>query len=428
MPNINGYNGIDMANIASINGKDIPAASSGGYTTGTSGLLLWGYDGAPGNPIPPDLMTGVDVPSSFQVWAGSSYEVKKIGTSRYGTYVLDTNGDLYTAAIGSSYSYIGRNSGTGSSQAFILARTGVDDIAVTLQGCITIESGSMYWTGANMRWYIGVTTSSYSTWTRYGTDTDWISVEAHPGYPYGIAALKGSSSTTAQLYVSGYNQYGRTGLGTTAGQTMTPTIGKINSTTNFTDYVAQVSIGVSGIGVITQDGKFFTTGRGLYGANGNGSSSDISYFTQVGTDTDWEFCTVTNTAGFAIKGGQLYASSSSAFYHSITNGMTANRTYQLIDSDTDWEIVRGYPNQQTYDYDFKGVIFKKNGEWGICGQNAGWNGDKADSATSAGFTSFKNSTAITNSVGSTKTIDQANFIYNDENPALSAVGIILHVR
>ena len=209
MPDITSYNGIDMADIASINGQDVPAGGSSGYTASTTGLLVWGYDSAPSEPLAAQLFPAAETPFSYQVWTGSSYPVKKMEFTRYGTYILDTNGDLYTCAVGASYNYIGRSSSTGSSTSFQLARTGVDDMAATFQGCITIESGSMYWTGANMRYYIGITTNSYQTWTQFGSDTDWISVTTATGYPYGMAAVKGSTATTGKLYVSGYHNNGR---------------------------------------------------------------------------------------------------------------------------------------------------------------------------------------------------------------------------
>jgi len=301
-------------------------------------------------------------------------------------------------------------------------------MSATFQGCITIESGEMYYTGANMRYYLGITTNSYQTWTQFGTDTDWISVTALPSYPYGMAAVKGSTSTTGKLYVSGYHNNGRLGNGLTSGTTQTPTLSKTDSTTNFEEYVDHVSFGQYNLGVVTQSGEFYTCGWGSYGNTGSGTASNVMYMTQIGTDTDWEKSFVGGLGGLAIKGGQLYVSTSSTIYNDSFNGITASRTYQLANSDTDWEEIEGFRYTASYDGDFTGCVFKKNGEWGIRSGNDGWNGTKLDSATSSSFTSFKDATNITNAVGSSRTVDYASIIYNQMNATGAQVGIVLHVR
>ena len=149
---------------------------------------------------------------------------------------------------------------------------------------------------------------------------------------------------------------------------------------------------------------------------------------QVGTDTDWEKSFMGVLGGLAIKGGQLYGSSSSTVYQHAFTGMTANRTYQLANSDTDWEEIEGFRYQASYDSDFRGCIFKKNGEWGIRGDNDGWNDTKANSATNSSFTSFKDATNITNAVGSSRTIDHASVIYNQMSASNQKLGVVLHVR
>jgi len=428
MPDINGYNGIDMANIASINGQTVETGG-GGYATSTTGLLVWGYDGAPSEPISADLFVGgAPPPSSYQVWTGSSYPVKKMDFTRYGSYILDTNGDLYSASPSTSYNYIGRNSSTGSATSFQLARTGVDDMAATIQGCITIESGELHYTGANMRYYLGTTVNSYQTWTQLGTDTDWISIDTQTAFPYGVAAVKGPTATTGKLYVSGYHNNGRLRNGLTSGTTETPALSKTDATTNFEEFVARVSFGQHNLGVVTQSGEFYTTGWGNYGNTGSGVSTNNIYMTQIGTDTNWESCWMGNFGGIAIKGGQLYGSSSSTSYLRIYTGMTANRTFQLINSDTDWEEIQGFRFTYTYDGDFQGCLFKKNGVWGIQARNDGWNGDKVDNDTMNSFTSFQDATKITNAVGSGLTVDHAGIIYNQQSPNSQKVGIVLHVR
>lgn len=420
-------NSIAMADIATINDITVPSGTSGGYQPSSTGLLVWGYDAAPSEPLAAQLFTAAETPFSYQVWTGSSYPVKKMDFTRYGTYILDTNGDLYTCAVGSSYNFIGRNSSTGTSTSFQLARTGVDDMSATIQGCITIESGSMYYTGGNLTYYLGVGTS-YQTWTQFGTDTDWISITTSSSYPYGIAAVKGPTPTTGKLYVSGYHNNGRLGNGLTSGTTQTPTLSKTNSTTNFEEYVAHVSFGQYNIGVVTQSGEFYACGWGNYGNAGTGTSSNQVYMAQIGTDTNWEKSFMGSLGGLAIKGGQLYGSSSSTVYQYAFTGMTANRTYQLANSDTDWEEIEGFRFQSSYDSDFRGCLFKKNGEWGIRAGNDGWNDTKAATATSSSFTSFKDVANITNAVGSTNTIDYASVIYNQMSPNSQKVGIVLYVR
>lgn len=432
MPDISEYNGIDMADIASINGQDVPSGGGGGYPTSTTGLLCWGNAGAPTKPFQEDIFPHSSVPQSFSIFTPPSGRyVKQIVFTRPGHCgILLDNGDVYTTGT-VSQAYMGRNSSTTPYTEFGLSLTGVAKLAPHYIGFMAVKTnGTMWYTGQVTFYFSGSSTAS-QIWRQYGTDTDWVDVVGHTNYPYVSYYVKGTG-TGKRLYTSGYNQYGMTGQGTTSGTTTTPTLMKTAASTNFTDVPDKIFTGGNCFGVITTSGELYTVGRGTYGTTGHGTSSNTTYLTQVGTATDWEWYWPGAIGGFGIRNGALYGSVSNTVYYEIVyglSGFSANRTFQQIGTDTDYEEIYGWDFSQSYTDAFKGLIVKKTNGWYINGRNkTGWNGSKGTDSLAAPGT-FYDMTSATNletpisSTGTVRTVAVTHESFNVQAPLAIYVSV-----
>ena len=93
--------------------------------------------------------------------------------------------------------------------------------------------------------------------------------------------------------------------------------------------------------VFIAGGKLYSVGSNTDGRTGQGTSSGITLVpTQIGSDTDWTFCSAGSAYAFAIRGGRLYS------WGVNTNGQTGQGTSTgntlsptQIGSDTNWEKV-----------------------------------------------------------------------------------------
>lgn len=426
MPDITSYNGIDMANIASINGQDVP--SGGGYSTATTGLLLWGYDGAPGKPIHPDKMTGAATPQSFQIEASFGNAVQKIVYRGGSIMILLSNGDLYSA--GTQQTELGRTATNIGD--FTICNTGVTDVTPYNGGYFCIKGGALYYTGGAPSTVLSGLTASFYSWTQYGTDTDYIRCDGYDGFAYKLVVLKGSSASTAQLYGSGYNQYGQLGNGLTSGTQLSLTLFKTSASTDFTEYIKDYSCNPYGVGVVTNAGDIYTCGYGTYGHNMNGSSSNVTYMTQPSSSTgiSWDSIWMRGITAFAINAaGELYASPTNAIYYTMTTGLSNTKLLQKIGTDTDWEHIQAHTYNFSFDQDDRPIAYKKGGEWYVSALNAtGWNGSKPNSATDNLGVQWKDSVNIETPVGSSQTIDFVFLVYNNQQMPTDPVGFLLHVR
>lgn len=433
MPEISEYNGIAMADIASINGQDVPSGSGGGgYATASTGLLVWGNDGAPTKPFDGALFGAASVPQSYPLFTPPSgrYVTQIVFTRPGHCGILLDNGDVYTTGT-VSQSYMGRNSSTTPYNEFGLSLTGVAKLAPHYIGFMAIKTNGTLWYTGQVSFYFSGSSTASQMWRQYGTDTDWVDVVGHTNYPYTSYYMKGTG-TGKRLYTSGYNAYGMTGLGTTSGTTTTPTLMKTDASTNFTDVPDKFATGGTAFGVINTSGELFTCGRGTYGTTGQGTSSNTTYLTQVGTATDWELYWPGALGAFGIRNGALYGSVSNTLYYEITyqlSGYSATRTFSQIGTETDFEEIYGWDFSQSYTDSFKGLIVKRTSGWYVNGRNkSGWNGAKGiDLLASPGtWYDLTSSTNLETPVGSSYTIRTAAVSHDNFN-VQAPLGIYLSV-
>jgi hypothetical protein len=131
---------------------------------------------------------------------------------------------------------------------------------------ISADDSLVYATGSNgyYRTGMGRNNGNTQTWTLILSINKAKSVSA--GYYHGAAVLK-----NGDVYVWGYNYYGRTGRGITSGYTQLPT--KININLDAGDEVVKVEAGYQNTLFLTRQGKVYVTGYAYRGMLGNGTTS-----------------------------------------------------------------------------------------------------------------------------------------------------------
>jgi alpha-tubulin suppressor-like RCC1 family protein len=104
------------------------------------------------------------------------------------------------------------------------------------------------------------------------------------------------------LYSWGRNNFGETGLGTSTGNTTTPT--QVGS---FTDW-SKISV-VNLVAFGARNGTLYSWGRNNNAATGLGFATETLTLTptQVGSFTDWSEVSGGSGFGFAIRNGALYS-------------------------------------------------------------------------------------------------------------------------
>lgn len=366
MPDITSYNGIDMADIASINGQDVPAGSSGPPESNT-GLLY--FEGGGFNSRVPDAQEffGDSAVSLYKAQLSTRTDIIKMSANNYHLFALDDSNNLYSMGW-TNANYIGREHTTVPEHQLGLCLTNVSKFAAHDNGCWAIKTnGELWWCGSINSFATSSDTgtgSVYSTtrdWSQFGSDTDWIDIDCFPNFPAGSIAIKGSTGSE-YLYSCGNNYWGRLGVGTTSGNTKPWTRVKSNSTTNWTETIEKMSIGYAATTVVTKSGKFFAFGDANEGHLGQGNTTDHLYPIQIGTDTDWDIpYAKTRLAGYCIKtDGSIYGSRRTTSYYNLSPP-SSNRTYGQCGTDTDYEEILSTEYSTNTG---KQIIFaKKNGTW-----------------------------------------------------------------
>tara|TARA_R100001440_G_scaffold16880_1_gene28568 strand:+ start:18702 stop:20012 length:1311 start_codon:yes stop_codon:yes gene_type:complete len=368
MPDIASFNGIDVGNIASINGQTIasgggaynPVTDSGTYTETlpTSGLLKFGgfrqSNDSSSNGFKynygaePVTNLSSDKDAQYVRVAESKSDFVKISYGRYSAFAITASGQLWEIGQQSSYT-----EGTASDSWQQVTGVGDSDtgwtaVSSSYLGALGINSGKMYYIGGNSYGESGMgsTSTSYGTWTQVGSDSDWQDVKR--GRYYSMA----TKSSSNVLYVAGRNSKYATGLDTTSGNTTSWTA--INSD-NFTNTnVTFFTVNADG-GFLIRGGEVYAWGdedsNERFGLN---SSSDLTKPTQTGNvggslQSDWAQGCLANNAMLLINtSGELYhAGEGTARRGDGSNTDNKAGNFVQIGSDTNWVRVEADPTGQT---------------------------------------------------------------------------------
>lgn len=227
MSNIAQKNGIDMGNIASINGNAVagsfdPLTSSANdfvETVPTTNMILYGGTSVRNRRDSflngPKVMFSSDVDGKFAITQQNTKNWTKFESTAWTFAGIDTDGKLWMSGLSNSYTHqssdfttLTQVTGVGDSD------TAWTDVTVGHQYVLAINSGKLYSMGQNNYGQQGTGNRTYRySMAQVGSDSDWVMVCASAQQSI---AVKGSSGSQA-LYSTGRNNYGSTGQGTNSG-------------------------------------------------------------------------------------------------------------------------------------------------------------------------------------------------------------------
>lgn len=367
MPDINKYNGVNMADIASINGQDVPAGGGGGVPESTSGVLY--FEGGGFNTRLPDSqeLFGDAAVSLYKAQLSNRTDIVEMKDGQYHSWYLDSSNNLYSSGW-TNNTRMGRSVSTIPDEEVGLALTNVAKFAPHDNGCWVIKTdGSLWWAGYISQYANSADTGTGSinsgnyVWSQFGSDTDWIDIDCFPTFPTVSLAIKGGTGSE-YLYSCGSNYFGKTGVGTTSGSTKPWTRVKSAASIDWTETINRVSIGYNAAMMVTKSGKLFAMGDAQEGHLGQGTTADSSYPVQVGTDTDWAIpYAKARLAGYCIKtDGSIHGSRRTSSYYNLSPS-TSDRTYSQCGTDTDYEALLSHDT--TFNSGKQILFAKKNGTW-----------------------------------------------------------------
>ena len=379
MPNIASHNGIDVGNIASINGQDIaasggafdPVADTGTYTetVPTTGMVHYGYNKVlvgstnivAGNFIGDGATTEIvvnlssDKDAHHQIYSPDQLNKNwtKIDCSRY-VWIGIEGGRLWMASYTQNYVHQTSNATTVTQVTSLSGATdtGWTDCSAGSDFVMAINGGKLFVVGANGDGQLGVgDTSQRTTLTQVGSDTDWYKVSAGDDHS---AAIRGASGNRS-LWTTGENKDGKCGSGDTSGDD-TSWIERVSA--DASEDWTFVEAGFSHT-IAIKAGKLFVTGDGANERFGNNSTSDVTTFTQSGkTDastfgTNWVSGSVSyyksmliNSSGEVwFAGDSVYGNGSGnttdakAGYHVKTSGNASDGTTGSMGGSDDFTFI-----------------------------------------------------------------------------------------
>lgn len=381
MPNIASHNGIDVGNIASINGQDIasggafnPVAETGTYTETipSTGVIKRGghyvnsisngrtesqdniggfhLGGSPVNNMSSDVDSVLNM-AAETLPAGMGTPTK-ISYGQYQAWIIDDAGKLWRVAHSTSYGGTSSNAGTNTERRTWNQVTGVGDsdtgwtsVSTEDSWTMCINSGKLYGIGANTYGQFGGgnNTASYGAFVQTGSDSDWVSVSTSR---YNSQAIKGSSNV---LYTAGRNAEGINGNGTTSGnQTTFTAVDATNMVSGTNNNVTLVKGSQNCVGFI-QSGRAFGMGKSDSNENMGGNiNSDQTIPVQIGKvggtlQTDWTDVIITDKFSHLINtSGHLYFAGDGNYYVPLDGTTTdeKNDNHRRIGSDSDWQGLK----------------------------------------------------------------------------------------
>jgi alpha-tubulin suppressor-like RCC1 family protein len=240
------------------------------------------------------------------------------------------DGKLYTSGSNSN----GRTGlGVTTGTTTLLTQVGSDTDWTTCSAgaahSLAIRAGRLYAFGsnANGRTGLGGGVGNTTTPTQIGSDTDWVKCSA--GSSHSLAIRNG------RLYSCGMDLNGRTGQGVDD-FTNTLSFTQVGSNTDWTDCLASVN----NHSLAIRDGRLYSFGANANGRTGLGTTAGgTTTPTQVGSNTDWTAIGAGNTHSLAIRAGRLYAFGQNANGRTGLNTTTGDTTTPVqVGSNTDWTV------------------------------------------------------------------------------------------
>ena len=217
----------------------------------------------------------------------------------------DTPPESATYAIGRLSSISGSPASTASISLTKIWDTKFDFVSGGNGFMAGIKNGELFTWGNNTNGQTAQGTASGVTLkpTKVGSFTDWVFVSLGDSHGAGIRA-------NGTLWTWGNNTNGRTGLGTTAGNTLNPT--QVGTDTDWT----YVNCGINHT-VAIKGGKILTCGNNANGRLGQNlaasASTNIDVFTELnGGSTGWTHASAGTFQTLGIRNGDIWSAGAQA--------------------------------------------------------------------------------------------------------------------
>lgn len=263
-------------------------------------------------------------------------------------YVAGVGGELWVWGLNVSGSIGGSNS-------YEWTRIGVDSdwtfVAAGGNSSMAIKAGALYAAGAGAGFIFGNNaTSNLSTFTQIGSDTDWEFIAIGDSFSF---AIKNS-----HLYSTGSNSNNQTGLNDPSGDTAQWTL--VDNTESWSFVSCGRAHGIA----ITADGKLYSWGNNSLGRTGQGTTSGNTPIpTQIGLDTDWYICQAGNSNSYALKtDGTAWGcgSATGSFWGvSSPSAMTQDSS-----GDTDWDWLMANTANSVFVIKSDGTLYSSGATFG----------------------------------------------------------------
>ena len=364
MPNIASHNGIAVANIASINGQDVPSGGGGAFdpvadtgtyteTVPTTGMIHYGYNRAlldtfinvPGNFLGDEATSEVvinfssDKDAIHQIYSPDQLnknwtKIDCSSNNNNSVWIGIEGGRLWMASSNVKNVHQTSNASTITQVTGLSGATdtGWTDCSAGSDFALAINGGKLFVVGENGDGQLGLgDTTDRSTLTQVGGsggDTDWYKVSAGDDHS---AAIKGASGNRS-LWTTGENSDGKCGSGDTSGDD-TSWIERVSA--DASEDWTFVEAGNSHT-IAIKAGKLFVAGDGRNERFGNNSTSDVTTFTQSGkTDastfgTNWVSGSVSYYKSMIINSsGEVWFAGEAVFGNGSGNSDDAKSGYHV---------------------------------------------------------------------------------------------------
>ena len=169
--------------------------------------------------------------------------------------------------------------------------------------------------------------------TQVGTDTNWVSVAVGSADYFFVSDVTLAIKTDGTLWAWGSNGNGELGLSDSANRNV-PT--QVGTDTNW----QQCTVGGGFSMCLKTDGTLWSTGWNGYKQLGLGDGTNRDQFTQIGSDTNWAQVSATYYSAGAVKNdGTLWTWGSAAFNRlGLPAGPDRSAPTQ-VGTDSDWILV-----------------------------------------------------------------------------------------
>ena len=177
-------------------------------------------------------------------------------------------------------------------------------------------------------------TTSRSTPTQVGTDSDWATLSV-------IKEAMFATKSNGTMWVWGNGGSGRLGLGNETNYSSPVQLGSLTDWPTEVTSTGFVAVGYDNCSIVKPNGTLWSWGSNNYGALGIGASDGECSPVQVGSLTDWSFHDHNYATGFGLKTDGTLWSWGSGTNGSPGHGNTTTYSSPVqIGSATTWITVR----------------------------------------------------------------------------------------